>query len=144
MTRNRSRLRVATIWLMCVASLAMVLAACGDTEEAKTGVEFGEGVLPESWPADFPVPENAVIGSTLVDHDRDRQEIQLTVPVEVAVLAQYFDINLASNGYAVDSSSGDTAEWEISFRDDGDLGTIVIQSFSGGTASAVVTIVGEG
>ncbi|MBT8197894.1 MAG: hypothetical protein KJO84_05270 [Acidimicrobiia bacterium] len=135
MTRSSmSRLLVAALCVLLVAS-------CGG--ETKTGVEFGEGSLPDGWPESFPIPANAVIGSTLIDYDSGRLEAEFRVSAPLETLAQYFDLNLANSGYAVDSSSGDSSTWTIEFRSDDDSGNVVIQSF-GEVSSAVVRILGDG
>ncbi|MBT8212162.1 MAG: hypothetical protein KJN71_03345 [Acidimicrobiia bacterium] len=126
---------------LVVAMCVLLVASCGG--ETKSGVEFGEGELPGDWPQAFPIPENAVIGSTLVNHDSGRQEVEFRVSAPIETLAQYFDLNLANAGYAIDSSNGNDTTWSIEFRDDDDSGSIVIQSF-GNISSAVVRILGEG
>ena len=53
---------------IAVFTLLGVVAACGDDgtgTTSGTGVVFGEGEMPPAFPEDFPIPPNAVIGSTL-------------------------------------------------------------------------------
>lgn len=114
----RSSVRPAwRVWVVAVVALAIASAACSD-DDGPSGVEFGEGEVPSSVPEDFPIPESARIGLTLVDHDRGRTEMNVTFPAGLQPVALYFDQNLVNRGYVVNSSSGDGVKWLIEFERD--------------------------
>lgn len=141
--------------LVALALGALVAAGCGDDGPDATGgtsgaptctvpgtepATFGEGVLPASVPARFPLPEGAVVGSTLLDRANHRTEAALTVRQESPVVVQYYTVSLVSAGYVVDSSAGDPlGRWRIEFSR-GDLrGSIDLQSGGSGVTAFVVT-----
>jgi hypothetical protein len=135
---TRTRL---VVLLIVVATL---VAACGDDGGSTTvtteAVVFGEGEIPESVPESFPIPPNAVIGSTLVDKINHRTEFRLTVASDVESTVRFFQVGLVNQGYVITSSEGNAAEWTMTFRL-GDLtGTIFTTPQSGGSVTtAVVT-----
>lgn len=67
--------------LAMLLALTFVVTACGDDAPSGTtqAVTFGEGEIPDSVPDDFPVPEGAVVGTTLVDRVNNRTEFRLTM-----------------------------------------------------------------
>jgi len=115
--------------------VAVVSAACGGDNEPIT---FGEGKLPASVPKGFPLPEGAVIGSTLVDRVNHRTEFAFTIRAEAAAVIQYYTLNLVGAGYVANRSEGDTLSWRIEFSRGEVRGTIVIQP--GGTGLAAVVV----
>jgi hypothetical protein len=105
--------------IMAGALVALLTAttACGgdglDTVDAP--VVFGEGQRPPAIPGDFPIPANAVIGSTMIDRTNHRTEMALQVGSELEATVQYFNVGLVSNGYVVGSSHGTATSWTIAF-----------------------------
>ena len=73
--------------------LAVVVAAVGCSDEPPA-VEVGEGRMPASAPAGFPVPAGAEIGATMVDHDNSVTEVAITSTMEVDQLIAYYRPNL--------------------------------------------------
>ena len=133
------------LWtLLFVAALAalMVLAAgCGDDTPASTDpVVFGEGEVPGSVPRDFPIPDGAVIGSTLVDHINNRTEVEIRMRFDLATTEQFFNVELVNVGYLVPTSR-DTGLglWEMEFIKGDLLGTIIIRDL-GDVVQAVVEV----
>lgn len=118
-----------TLRSLVALALVAVLGACGGEEEAgPTGVEFGRGTLPVTVPEDFPVPEVAVINSTLIDWDNDRTEVSMIFPAGVPIVAQFFDEILPSRGYVVESSTGAEDQWTLAFSKDGLDGDIALRA----------------
>lgn len=124
--------------LFALVGLMVVLGAC--SSDNPEPVVFGSGSLPDSFPSDFPVPDQASIGSTLVDGVNGRTEVSLVIPAPVEESAQFFVVNMLPGGYVVDSSSGDSGKWTISFRRDDLNGEVILQGVSAGTSQAVITI----
>lgn len=118
-------------------AFALVASACGDGDEASpttagTGVAagddvvFGSGELPETIPAEFPLPAGSSVGSTMVVPSSGFTEVVVRVSATQGVTAQYFDQALVEAGFTVDSSSGDGTRWLIEFSHEGTRGTIEI------------------
>lgn len=121
--------RVGLVALAAVVIGSMVLAtACSDDEPAtsSTGVEFGSGSLPSTVPEGFPIPEGAVISSTLVDWDRGNTEVVFRIAAEPAAVILFYDQNLERTGYAVTSSEGDATMRVIVFNGNGIAGELDI------------------
>ncbi len=120
-----------------------VMAACSD-DGAATGtteaVVFGEGVIPESVPDDFPIPSNSVVGTTLVDKINNRTEFRLTVVADITSTVQFFQVGLVNQGYIINSSEGNATEWTLTFSD-GDLqGQIFTTPQSDSVTTSVVSV----
>ena len=79
----------------------LIISACGDSETTPTGVVFGSDELPETLPESFPVPESAVVSTTLIDWDRGRTEVIFRVPADSASTVLYYDQNLPPAGYEI-------------------------------------------
>ncbi len=123
-------------------ALVVVVAACGDDggSESIEAIVFGEGVIPESVPDDFPIPANAVVGTTLVDKINNRTEFRLTLQADITATIQFFQVGLVNKGYVVDSSDGTAAEWTLRFSDGTLTGTVFITSPSPEISAAVVSV----
>ncbi len=133
---NRSR----SILVALVAAV-LVVGACGDgTGGGSTGstVVFGAGEIPESIPDDFPLPDGAVIGSTLVDGINTRTEFEMRVLSDQADVAQFFTVNLVNSGYVVDDSRLENGRWTIDFRRNALRGNITITVPAQGVSQIVV------
>jgi len=132
----------ALLVLAALGALTLTLAGCGDSAQSDDGasVVFGEGVIPASVPADFPVPEGAVVGTTLVDRMNHRTEFRLNLAEEATAVIQYYTVSLVSAGYVVDNSEGDITLWSIEFSRDTLRGSVLIQPAGNGLAAVVVSI----
>ncbi|NNF64770.1 MAG: hypothetical protein HKN07_10990 [Acidimicrobiia bacterium] len=129
---------VRRLLAVIVVTLAVAAGAC--SQETAEPIVFGEGSIPSTVPSDFPIPDQASIGSTLVDAVNGRTEVSMIVPASVEESAQFFVVNMLPGGFVIDSSSGDAARWTISFRRDDLTGEIILQALSEGTSQAVVTL----
>lgn len=107
--------------------LALLLAACGGDDAATTTtIDPGEdmilssGTLPETVPEDFPIPDEAVVGSTLVVRSTGTTEVILRLPVEVPVAVSYFEQNLELRGFELATSEATSdGGWDMAIvRDD--------------------------
>ncbi|HEX5630055.1 MAG TPA: hypothetical protein VFY15_00200 [Acidimicrobiia bacterium] len=100
--------------------VALSAAGCGGSalDVADDPVLFGEGVRPPAIPADFPIPPDAVIGSTMIDRTNHRTEMALQVGADLESVVRYFNIGLVSQGFVVGASSGTDTSWTISFGRD--------------------------
>jgi len=144
-------MRTRTILLTSFIAIALLGAACTSNSEdvpesvgssaTTTAVarevpdlEFGSGEVPFTVPALFPVPEAAVIGSTMIDGVNGRTEMIVTFPASVDNVVDYYETNLPVLGFTVTSSKGTEAEWDISMEVDGVKGTINLK-FAGDSLS---------
>ncbi|NND03828.1 MAG: hypothetical protein HKN91_13680 [Acidimicrobiia bacterium] len=146
-------------YVITIAALAVVATACSGTTvstvvepsvtssiaptttaDPNQSVVFGSGAIPETMPVEFPFPQEAVIGSTLIDRDRGVTEVILRVPAGVEALAQFYEANLPNRNYTVDSSEGGETMWDIVFSGNGGTGTIAITFGSQDVSEAVVRV----
>lgn len=106
---------------LAAAALVTLLgstAACGGDSTLDTAgdpVVFGEGERPPAIPDDFPIPANAVIGSTMIDRINHRTEMALQVGSDLEATVRYFSVGLVSQGYVVGTSQGSATSWRIAF-----------------------------
>lgn len=136
------RRRLATVLVILV--LGALAAACGDDDVTPTsitsgGIIFGEGEVPPAFPSDFPMPANAVIGSTLIDPINHRSEMNIRLGVEMTAMVQFYNVGLVNQGYVVTGSTGSSTSWEITFTRDTLAGSIVFSPL-GEITQAVATV----
>jgi hypothetical protein len=138
-------MRVRRRWITAGALVALLISttACGgdalDTVDAP--VVFGEGERPPAIPGDFPIPANAVIGSTMIDRTNHRTEMALQVGSDLEAAVQYFNVGLVSNGYVVGSSHGTATSWTIAFSR-GELRGEIDLTTAGATTQVLVAVNG--
>jgi hypothetical protein len=143
-----------TLLLLAFGVLVFAAVGCGDdgpdgtattspaptcTVSGSDPVTFGEGEIPSSIPGDFPVPDGAVVGSTLVDRVNHRSEFAFTLALDATNVVEYYTLNLVSAGFVVDSSEGDTVSWRIEFSRGGLRGDMVIQPEGSGLTAVVAS-----
>ena len=134
------RFRPIVVFLALVTAVA---AGCGGSASDTTSpdgpeVEFGRGAVPETVPGRFPIPDEAVVGATLVDAGRGLTEIILTFPAGTAAVVDYYEANLPPNGYTIVDSHGSETDWRIVFADDATDGVVSVQTGGSGVAAAAV------
>ena len=96
--------------------------------------------IPETMPEEFPFPQEAVIGSTLIDRNRNLTEVIFRVPAGVPALVAFYEANLPNRNFIVDSSAGGETEWDIAFSSEVGTGTIAITFGSQDVSEAVVRL----
>ena len=130
-----------------VALIAMLglFAACGDDGGSGTTsdapVVFGEGEIPSAFPHDFPIPPNAVIGTTMIDRVNHRSEMSLQIDAELVAAVQFFNVGLVNQGFVVESSEGSAITWTIIFSRGEVTGSVVLQT-QGDVSQAVAGVNG--
>jgi hypothetical protein len=145
-----------------VALGAIVVAACsGATTETTTttatsattptattivqgSVIFGNGSVPETVPDSFPIPDAAVIGTTLQDTESGRTEVVMVLPAEPEAVVLYYEENLPTAGYEVTRSEAAGSGHAIEFTGDGVSGQIIILVGSSNAATAALTLTPTG
>jgi hypothetical protein len=90
-------------------------------------------------PAEFPIPEGAVIGSTLIDRNRDLTEMMVRVSADMEALTAFYDTNLPGRGFVVGSSAKEGAGWKLEFSNSTGAGTVEITIGGPGLSQAFVT-----
>lgn len=162
-SRVRSVVRASDVIVAMVALIAVLLAACsGDTtdepdvattttvtesaassgqQDGQQDVEFGRGQLPATVPADFPIPDQAVVGSTMVDRIRDLTEAVVIYPADVPEVVRYYETNLPELGYTIDESSGTEANWTIEFSTDASSGELRLSVGGASLTQGVLRVV---
>ena len=105
-------------------------------------VVFGRGELPATVPSGFPIPAEAVVGTTMIDRINDVTEVALTYPTTVVAVVDYFETNLVAVGYSVDESAGTDGDWTITFsHSDGPSGTIRVVTAGSGVSQGAIRFV---
>ena len=158
-SRVRSVVRASDVIVAMVALIAVLLAACsGETTEepdvvttttvvesaASSGsddVEFGRGLLPATVPADFPIPDQAVIGSTMIDRNRDLTEAVVVYPSDVPEVVRYYETNLPELGYTIEESAGTDANWTIDFSNGDSTGELRLSVGGGSLTQGILRVV---
>lgn len=132
-----------------VAAVALVIVATGCSKGAETTTSvagsasddmvFGEGVMPDTIPAAFPLPQGSSIGTTMVVPKTGFTEVVIRVGAEQGVAAEYFNQALSQAGFSVDKSAADdNGHWLIEYSDESARGTIDISRATDGVSQAVV------
>jgi hypothetical protein len=134
-----------------VAAVAVLGAACTSGAATPTtttssttiipaeipDLEFGSGEVPFTVPAAFPVPDSAVIGTTMIDGVNGRTEMIINFPAGVLDVVAFYETNLPVLGFEINDSKGTESEWDISIFKDGVTGKIHLtlggSSLSSGT-----------
>ena len=129
--------------VVLVVFVTVIVAACGGssgdtTSTAGSEVVLGRGTVPATVPESFPMPEEVVVGATLVDPTRGITEMILTFPADTPAVVEYYEQNLPLRGYTIASSDGSETEWRINFSDDVVDGVIGVQTGGSGVAAAAV------
>lgn len=142
-----TRLLAALAALIVVSLLAV---GCGGPSSGTTttaapdasaqGVVFGRGSIPDAVPESFPVPDEAVVGATLVDTDRGVKEMILTFPASTDAVVTYYEENLPLRGYEITGSDGIDGTWVLEFSGEGVDGVIRITAGGSGVSSASVRL----
>ena len=125
-----------------LALALMVISGCSilsGSDESGSGIDLGEGSPPGAFPADFPMPPNAAVGSTLVDPEAHRSEMTMQVGSPLSVTVQFFTVGLVNGGFVVENSDGDAQKWTIVFSREALRGTIVVSAL--GDSSQVLATV---
>ncbi len=131
--------------VLIVVAIAVIGAACSDTTETTTtsgaasgdDVVFGQGVLPETIPEEFPLPTGSAIGSTMVIRE-GISEVVIRVSAEQGITAEFYNQGLASAGFTVDRSEADGDGWAIDFSFDSTKGTLEISEPTQGISQVVL------
>jgi hypothetical protein len=128
--------------------VALVATGCGGSSEDTTttvdgnasAVVFGRGSVPKTVPDTFPIPDEAVIGATLVDTNQGLTEMIITFPASVDAVATYYEENLPLGGYEITRSDGSDGSWAVDFSGEGIDGEIRINVGGSGLSSATVRL----
>jgi hypothetical protein len=132
-------MRTRNTLIAIVAVVAVLGAACtSDTADPTTttlvttatvsteipDLEFGSGSVPFTVPVEFPLPDSAVVGTTMIDGVNGRSEMNVNFPASVTEVVTYYETNLPALGFEVTDSKGTDSEWDIIFVKDGVKGSI--------------------
>ncbi len=130
--------------------VALVVSGCSDSSgETATTVDsgangsvvvFGRGTVPEVVPDSFPIPDEAVIGATMVDTNRGLTEMVITLPAPLDAVVTYYEDNLPLSGYEITSSDGTDGDWAMEFNGEGVDGEIRIKAGGSGVSTATVRL----
>jgi hypothetical protein len=142
--------------LALVAVIAVTAAACsGASQESSSAVadsptttielpdlEFGRGVMPVSVPDAWPMPDQSVIGATMIDGVNGRTEVVATFPATVEEIVAYYTTNLPIVGFEIVKSEGTDGQWTIEFSGNGVTGVAAFKIAGSGVSAATLEFVG--
>ena len=119
--------------ILVLVAIAFAGAACSDTTETTTttgapsadDIVFGQGVMPDTVPESFPLPQGSAIGSTMVIKD-GLTEVVIRVSAEIGLTAEYFGQGLEQAGFTVGLSEQSSDGWVIEFARESTKGTLDI------------------
>ena len=132
-------MRTRKTLIAIVAVVAVLGAACtSETADSTTttvaptttaateipDLEFGDGSVPFTVPIEFPLPDSAVVGTTMIDGVNGRSEMNVNFPAAVTEVVTYYETNLPALGFEVIDSKGTDSEWDITHTKNGVEGTI--------------------
>jgi len=130
-----------------IVAVALIATGCGRSSDGTTtanadpsGVVFGRGSVPDTVPDSFPVPDQARVGATLVDSNRELTEMIITFPSNVDAVVDYYEENLPARGYEIAVSEGTDAEWLIEFNGAGFDGVLRVKTGGSGVAAATLQL----
>ncbi len=104
-------------------------------------MSFGSGSVPESVPDDIPIPPGAIIGTTLVDRNNNRTEVEMRLREDQATTVQFFTVNLVNKGFVIDDSSDrGLGRWNIEFRRGELRGSLSITEPTPGASQVVLEV----
>jgi hypothetical protein len=139
-----------------VAVVAITAAACSGTSQenssavtdTSTTVElpdlvFGRGVMPVSVPDAWPMPEQAVIGATMIDGVNGRTEVVATFPATVVEIVTYYTTNLPVLGFEITRSEGSDGDWTIEFAGNGVTGVASFTIVGSGASAGTLEFIAE-
>ncbi len=129
--------------------LTVMATACGDGDDAGSStpaggavpgdeVVLGAGELPETIPADFPLPPGSSVGSTMVINSSGFTEVVTRSSAGQAITVRFFEEALVEVGFTVTGSSAEGTLWIIEFSRGGAKGTIEISEPTLGISQAVI------
>ena len=135
-----------TVVALAVAA-ALVVSACSDsdTDSSTTSttteptpttatlptdlpdLEFGKGVLPITVPANFPIPEQSTISTTMIDGSRELTEVIMNIGGNIHDVKAFFTVNLPRFGYEITEEADTTNQTTVFFVGNGIDGQIALK-----------------
>ncbi len=140
-------MRPLTYLVALLAALSLLVAACSSSDSDDTttttgeDLVFGSGELPETVPSDFPFPDQAVIGTTLIDRPRGLTEFITTYPAIVPDVVAFYETNLPAAGYEIVSSEGNDGTWDLEFAKDDLTGEISVDAAGSAVSQGAIRMV---
>jgi hypothetical protein len=101
---------------------------------------FGSGELPATFPADFPIPTSAKIGSTMIDGANDRSEMILRVAAGQDALVVFYGQNFEQRGYTYSTELRTDGQAVVTFSKDDVAGTILVREAETDLSEAIIRI----
>ncbi len=138
------KLKLMTVALIVVSLFVAGCSSAGadptTTAADGSGVVLGRGSVPATVPESFPIPDEAVVGATLIDTDRGLTEMVLNVPATFNAAIKYYELNLPASGYEITSSGGSETNWELVFVGGDADGVVGVKAAGNGLSSITVQI----
>ena len=162
MIRSNQSPAVRRVLVGLVAALAVLAAACTSDEPVETTTTttmvdeattttvdtsndplvFGNGVVPDTVPVGFPIPEEGSVGATMVDRVNGVTELVVIYPAQLEDVIDYFEANLPATGYTIDSADGTAAQWTIAFSGNA-TGEVFVETAGSGVTQGLIRFTGQ-
>lgn len=119
---------------------ALIVGGCGDDDVPEEPLVLGEGEIPETLPAGFPIPTGASIGATMIDRSASTTEVDLEFGAGLPAVVSEFTVGLVGAGYVVFRSEDRGDRWVVEFGRGALSGRMVLVA-SGDATRATLSIV---
>jgi hypothetical protein len=149
--------------LALAVATALVVSACsgseteGSTTEATTiadltptveslptdlpDLEFGKGEMPITVPSNFPMPQQTLISTTMIDGTRGLTEVVFNIAGNIQDVKDFFTVNLPRFGYEITDVADRTNETTLLFVGNGIDGGISFSVVGGDVTTGVLEFV---
>ena len=121
------------VLLLVVVAVSVVISGCASGASLPPvddlpALTFGTGDFPATIPEEFPLPEHASVGSTMVDGTRVRTEVVIIFGADAPQVVAFYEAELPDAGYEVSNSTTDGTQTDIEFTGNGIEGTMTIKA----------------
>ncbi len=99
--------------------------------------------MPVSVPDTWPMPEQAVIGATMIDGVNGRTEVVATFPATVDEVVSYYTTNLPIVGFDITKSEGSDGDWTLEFAGNGVTGMANFKILGSSTTAGTLEFIAE-
>jgi hypothetical protein len=163
MTTREHLVNKRKAFLALAIAAAVVVSACsgseseGSTTEPTTAsdttptveslptdlpdLEFGKGEMPITVPSNFPMPQQTLISTTMIDGTRELTEVVFNIAGNIHDVKEFFTVNLPRFGYEITDVADRTNETTVSFIGNGIDGEVALKVVGGDVTTGILVFV---
>lgn len=104
-------------------------------------LEFGKGEMPITVPSNFPMPQQSLISTTMIDGTRELTEVVFNIGGNIHDVKEFFTVNLPRLGYEITGVADKTNETTVSFIGNGIDGDVALKVVGGELTTGVLLFV---